>query len=224
MTEAEWQTCDDPQVLLDWLEKACGVSQRKLRLFAVACGQSVMHLVDDAQARNAVGVAQRFADGQATSEELATASVAAERAFYATAGRCGIDPSFAEDALPAYFALSAIADTDAGFAATTVAAFAAAEDLRKGSKQEVMQEECSLVREVFGNPFRAVSLPCTWLTPTVSDLAQNIYAERAFHRLPELATSLEQAGCTDADILAHCHSPGPHVRGCWVVDLLLAKT
>jgi hypothetical protein len=54
-------------------------------------------------------------------------------------------------------------------------------------------------------------------------LAQGIYDERAFERLPILADALEDAGCTDAAILVHCRGPGPHVRGCWVVDLILGK-
>ena len=55
------------------------------------------------------------------------------------------------------------------------------------------------------------------------NLAQAIYEERRFGDLPVLADALEEAGCTDADILSHCRGPGPHVRGCWVVDLLLGK-
>ena len=63
-----------------------------------------------------------------------------------------------------------------------------------------------------------------WLTSTVLGLARAIYADRAFDRLPILADALEDAGCDDADVLAHCRGDGPHVRGCWVVDLVLGKT
>ena len=55
-------------------------------------------------------------------------------------------------------------------------------------------------------------------------MAQSIYDARAFDRLPLLADALEDAGCADADILSHCRTPGEHVRGCWVVDLLLGKS
>jgi hypothetical protein len=54
-------------------------------------------------------------------------------------------------------------------------------------------------------------------------LVQGLYDERAFDHLPILADALEEAGCTNADILNHLRGPGPHVRGCWVVDLLLDK-
>jgi hypothetical protein len=83
-----------------------------------------------------------------------------------------------------------------------------------------------LVRDIFGNPFRHVSIHPAWLMwheGAIPRLAQAIYAERAFDRLPILADALENAGCDDANILAHCRQPGEHVRGCWVVDLLLGK-
>ena len=48
--------------------------------------------------------------------------------------------------------------------------------------------------------------------------------DRAFDRLPVLADALQDAGCDNADILTHCRSGGEHVRGCWVLDLLLGKS
>jgi hypothetical protein len=86
--------------------------------------------------------------------------------------------------------------------------------------------QCPLLRDIFGNPFRPVPLHPAWLAwndGTVPKLAQAIYEERAFDRLPVLGDALEEAGCTDADILSHCRSGGEHVRGCWVIDLLLGK-
>jgi hypothetical protein len=67
------------------------------------------------------------------------------------------------------------------------------------------------------------SLEPAWLTSTVIALAKGIEDERAFDRLPILADALQDAGCDNADILDHCRGPGPHVRGCWVVDLVLGK-
>jgi hypothetical protein len=83
-----------------------------------------------------------------------------------------------------------------------------------------------LLRDILGNPFCPRVIDPHWLTwndGTVAKLAENIYAERTFDRLPILADALEEAGCTDADILGHCRSDGPHARGCWVIDLLLGK-
>jgi hypothetical protein len=82
-----------------------------------------------------------------------------------------------------------------------------------------------------GNPFRPVILHPSWLTPTTTSLAQAIYDNRLLpsghfdnQRLGILADALEEAGCDNADVLNHCRSAGPHVRGCWVIDLLLGKS
>ena len=83
--------------------------------------------------------------------------------------------------------------------------------------------QCDLIRCIFGNPFRPVTLDPSWRTSTVVALAEGIYADRAFERLPILADALQDAGCGNEDVLAHCRSDGPHARGCWVVDLLLGK-
>jgi hypothetical protein len=86
--------------------------------------------------------------------------------------------------------------------------------------------QASLLRDIVGHPFRIVSHDSSWLAwndGTIPKIARAIYDERAFERLPILADALEDAGCDNADILTHCRGPGPHVRGCWVVDLLLGK-
>jgi hypothetical protein len=81
---------------------------------------------------------------------------------------------------------------------------------------------------VFGDP--RCPLPpippsqLAWNDGAIPKMAQSIYDDRAFNRLPRLADALEDAGCDDADILSHCRTPGEHVRGCWVVDLLLGKS
>jgi hypothetical protein len=83
--------------------------------------------------------------------------------------------------------------------------------------------QAALLRDIFGNPFRPVTLDPTWLTPTVKALAQAIYEERAFADLPVLADALEEAGCNSQEILSHLRGPGAHTRGCWALDLLLGK-
>ena len=62
-----------------------------------------------------------------------------------------------------------------------------------------------------------------WNDGTVRRITEGIYEERAFDRLPILHDALLDAGCDNEDILAHCRSAGPHVRGCWVIDLILGK-
>lgn len=83
--------------------------------------------------------------------------------------------------------------------------------------------QADLLRCIFGNPFRPAVLDPAWLTPTVVALAQGIYEEGAFDRMPELADALGTAGYHDVDILGHCRQARPHVRGCWVVDAVLGR-
>jgi hypothetical protein len=80
-----------------------------------------------------------------------------------------------------------------------------------------------LLRDIFTHSDRPMLVLPAWLTPTVLALAEGIYADRTFDRLPILADALQDAGCDDPDVLGHCRSEGPHVRGCWVVDLVLGK-
>jgi hypothetical protein len=85
----------------------------------------------------------------------------------------------------------------------------------------------ALLREVVRNPVLPLSgIDLSWLEwkdGTIPKLAQCIYDQRTFDRLAILADALEDAGCTDADILSHLRGPGSHVRGCWVIDLILGK-
>jgi hypothetical protein len=85
----------------------------------------------------------------------------------------------------------------------------------------------ALLRDVFGNPFRPTAHDpalLRWKFDTIPAIARHVYDDRAYHDLPILADALEEAGCTDGDILAHCRSEGPHVRGCWAVDFILSKS
>lgn len=80
-----------------------------------------------------------------------------------------------------------------------------------------------IIHEIYGNPFRSVVVEASWLTTDARLLAGGIYTDRAFDRMPILADALQDAGCDNDDILNHCRGPGPHVRGCWVIDLVLGK-
>ena len=83
--------------------------------------------------------------------------------------------------------------------------------------------QCDLIRDIFDNPFRPAPFDPAWRSTTVASIAEAIYTDRAFDRMPILADALEDAGCTSREILDHCRSLGEHVRGCWVVDLVLGK-
>jgi hypothetical protein len=91
------------------------------------------------------------------------------------------------------------------------------------SESDIQMAIASLLRDIFGNPFRPVAFNPSWRSATALDLARGMYESRDFGPMPILADALEDAGCDSDDILAHCRGDGPHVRGCWVVDLVLGK-
>jgi hypothetical protein len=220
MTESDWLSCDDPISMLELLRGR--TSDRKLRLFAVACCRHLLAQVAmnswDAQA---VDVAERYADGEASDVELQDAA-GATTSDWTAAYAC------AEAASPEGGVDSAIYAADnAAHAAGEHAAFLLNADndhpaFTAGRAAE-HEAQVGLVRCIFDNPFRPITIDPTYLTSDVVNLARTIYEERAFDRMPELADTLEEAGCHDAEILGHCHQPGPHVRGCWVVDAILGK-
>ena len=82
-----------------------------------------------------------------------------------------------------------------------------------------------ILRDLVGNPFRPVTRTSPVRYPReVAGLAQAIYGDRTFDRLPALAAALDRAGYRDANVDAHCREPAAHIRGCWVLDLPLGKT
>jgi hypothetical protein len=92
------------------------------------------------------------------------------------------------------------------------------------SLPDARAERATLIRDIVGNPFRPVMFAPEWRTGTVVTLARTMYDAREFGAMPILADALQDAGCDSDDLLNHCRSPdGMHVRGCWVVDLVLGK-
>lgn len=90
---------------------------------------------------------------------------------------------------------------------------------------EDKKRTCDLLREIFGNPFRPVTFSPEWRTDTAVTLARMMYEAREFSAMPILADALQDAGCDNDDILNHCRKANAtHVRGCWVVDLVLEKS
>jgi hypothetical protein len=199
----------------------------------------IWRLITDARSRQAVEVAERFADGMAKEEERANADEVARSVAEDAFERWNEELVEVAAAGIGYWAAAAAngavsliekkveeAVSDAGMAL----AWSEDEELAAGPDYwpgiELSGPWPYLIRDIFGNPFRPVPLDPSWLAwndSTVSKLAQSIYDDRAFDRLPILADALEEAGCDNADILQHCRQPGEHVRGCWVVDLLLGK-
>jgi hypothetical protein len=252
MTEQEWLSANDPEPMLEFLRGKA--SDRKLRLFAVACCRRIWKLLAEEPrspstaarpllldherrilqiAEPSLEVAQKYADSLVNWSEMvaaycdvlgllnmrrprqetwAFALVAALRA--ASPGACfyGQEWEFRHHD-PCQCAM------DAADCVARVSAWIG----RTIDEFETIQQTEATLRDIFGNPFRSVTLESSWLTPMVVNVAQAIYDDRGFDRLPSLGSALEEAGCKEADILTHCQEPGPHVQGCWVVDAVLGR-
>jgi hypothetical protein len=218
VTEAEWLACTDPQPMLGFLRGQA--SERKLRLFACAFGRAVRDS-EHQPGPSTVAVGERYADGLASDQELVTER---RKWAYWPEERGPVTPS-------AYAGAWAAVDSLARYER----AWRHDPDSRSCiSADAVLRRSALLLRDIFGNPFRpSPPLPpavLAWNGGGVRRLAAGIYGER---RMPEgtldparlgvLADALEEAGCDNADTLAHCRAPGPHVRGCWAVDLVLDR-
>jgi hypothetical protein len=183
-------------------------NDRKLRLFAVACCRKVWHRLGDEGSRRAVECAGAFAD---------------ERI-----GRSKLDQV-------RNVARPVIAETGEGHpanAAVQVGTFLA-HRAALGAVENAHDEEpfevkagwmVPLLREVLGNPFRPVAIDAACLNTPVVSPAHKMYESRDFAPMPILADALEEAGCDNADVPVHCRGDGVHVRGCWVVDLVLGMS
>ena len=248
MTEAEWIACGDPEKMLEVLRGK--VSGRKLRLAAVGCCWQVASLLPcDERCRRALEVAEGYADRCVSRQELAAAYAAAEAACFAThrtaktcrhmarvlaahAVQWASHPTkrgyLAVVTDQARFAVGwaarppAVADSPEAFSSSSNNEAAAAAEASLGAAQTI------LLRDIFGNPFHTTSPllkgVITWNDATVHRIAEGIYQERAFERLGILADALLDAGCEDEELIGHCRSEGPHVRGCWGVDLILGRS
>jgi hypothetical protein len=237
MTEAEWLASDDPARMLtfigDWLgNKRRKAGRRKLRLFGCACARQLWPQMTDPRSRHAVEVAERLADGQASAHEVEHASADAGAAETEITFRRLVGGRECQETVPGGEWL----EDDERMAAlgacrvlsSHVGQFAYAGRVvtygEASPEYPVFRIRCSwqaaALRCVFGNPFRPVVVEPAWRTREALALAASIYEERAYDCLPILADALEEAGCTDADVLGHCRQPGEHVRGCWVVDLI----
>ena len=233
MTEQEWLACTDPQKMLEHLGDRA--SARKLRLFAVACCRKIWHLLPDQACRKAAQIAEGFAEGKAGIRLLRKVEGAGEfyydhredvpeerLGYYAGGAIFQLGQERLASDLVADAASNAVACStlDAGGGRLAVDA----------ARHGEAAAQCHLLRDIVGNPFRPVSIAPACLTPQVVALAQAAYDLREMpagtldaFRIAVLADALEEAGCDNADLLNHLRGPGPHVRGCWAVDLILGK-
>jgi hypothetical protein len=205
-------------------------SDRKLRLFAVACCRRVWHLLADERSRTAVEVAEQYADGEATREELRIArdDGRAAHADTVTAVRGGAGHL----SLPAAYVAHRIARRKVVQAVRDAVAYCPSAASRSHSASDphykaAFSEQAVLLHDLFGPlPFRPVTVPpdvLAWNDRLVVRLAGAIYDGRRWGDMPILADALLDAGCDNEELMAHCRGDGPHVRGCWAIDLILGK-
>ncbi len=263
MTEAEWLVCDDPILMLGLVKD--GVTERKMRLFALACCRRTESLlVPDRvpHCRRAIAVLESRIEGLVSEHDLQTALGDAhldaigevrhpgDTAGYARSTGASVfwyvlrfaweGVATAASHVLAYDALTRSGNPDL----ERVVAFWSVRnplqgDTRWRSDEDAVQAlpeyvlalrveqrtQTHILRDIFGNPFRPVSFSPEWRTDTATAIARQMYESRDFGAMPILADALQDAGCDSDDILAHCRDANQsHVRGCWVVDLVLGKT
>jgi hypothetical protein len=185
---------------------------RKLRLFAAGCCRRLVGLLSDRVVR-VLDRAERFADGEITERTLTTAW----RNVSNPGSHNGSARAWAKSTVSAAISVYSVVDS------LKLVTENALRSVEKRSKSVEAAAQATLLRDIFGNPFRKVAFDKEWRTDTVVALARQMYESRDFSAMPILADALQEAGCENDDILSHCRGTGPHVRGCWVVDFVLGK-
>jgi hypothetical protein len=218
MTEAEWLAATDPTPMLAFLGQRA--TDRRMRLFATVCCRRISHLLTDVRSREFIEASESYADDVGAGEQL---DLKWRRAVEAEQS---LDPALPFACRTRFFAARSVL-----WLGGCLNLYQVLRDIYVTLTSELSESfippekegQSSFLRDVFGNPFHPVVLNPSWLTSTVVSLAEGIYQDRAFDRLPILADALQDAGCDNEDVLNHCRGEGPHVRGCFVIDLLLGK-
>ena len=213
MTEEQWLTDDDPE---RWLypERTQERSARKLRLFCAACCRRIWPLLSE-ECQLAVETAEDYADDRATSGALLAVTEIARRIASDADGN-------QQDAADAAASAAEADIRDYVFSVSVCAAKAVW--ITGPDRTTELAAQANLLREIFGNPFRPVAFTPAWRTSDVVLLADGIYTDRAFDRIPILADALQDAGCDSAHVLNHLRDVNAtHVRGCWALDLALGN-
>ena len=230
MTESEWLSSTNTRSLLEYIVQMS--PGRKHWLFACACCRSVWHLLSNA-AQEFVEDVERSADGQGTVADLIVRFQGSDpyqhfRPLPIVGGNQAAEAvrSLSWPLLSCSSSTGICEVKGFPFFVGSVSLSSAEALAKTVSWAEARNPQADLIRDVFGNPFRTAAISPSWQKwndGTVVKIAQVIYEERAFDRLPILADALEEAGCGDERMLDHGRVLRTHVRGCWLVDGLLGK-
>lgn len=231
MTEAEWLKSDTALPMLKFLRTRQGA--RKRRLFAVAACRRIWPLIPQGYGHQAVETAEALADGLVGEDARWDAYVAAgegsdEDSFPNHANQFAAYCAYRVVEDPSGFETPVPDDEDAAsWVAQQAVAAASWDEARRDYDPAASVVECraqaDLLREIYGNPFRPIELDPSRLPPEIVRTARAIYDRADFGRLPELAGALKGAGGVDPALVEHLRGAGPHVKGCWALDLLLGK-
>ena len=228
MTEEEWQTCTDLYRLLEFLRDKA--SDRKFRLFAVACHRRLWHRFEDERTRRAIELAERMADEAVDANQWKQVHDAAYSAWQEAWSASLAAQQKAPRGTPEVERLVWVDHfTGEGWVALEdgwEAAYSATGVDWDDELADEPRHQLALLHDIMGNPFEPVAVDPSWRSwnnGAVVSVAHAIYQQRAFDHLPTLGDALQEAGCSNSDILAHCRTPSEHARGCWVVDLVLGK-
>jgi hypothetical protein len=217
MTEEAWLACEDPKPMLELISNK--TSPRKERLFACHCCSLVKDMLP--VLRTAMEVAERFADRLTDEDELLTAWKAVDQ-LAIELWRTQTDEGDRNTAISASLTSITCDNDGSNIAYDAYQHLLEMTDSTLRAKRQAWTT--NVIRDLFGNPFRRVTFLPEWRTSTVLSLAQGIYQDRTFDRMPILADALQDAGCWDEDILNHCRAETAHTRGCWALDLCLGKS
>jgi hypothetical protein len=223
-TREVWNASTDPDRMLDAV--AGRLSDRKLLLFICECARRVGGLLPPG-VPNLIPRVEAAAEVNGDEERDAVLREALDRSLAGGADWVSVlvrRPKWVHGLVQ--FAAGLLRNLE-WRAVVPAAELAATEYLAPSlntSPRRDHPEQAALLRCVAGYPFLPAALDPAWRTSDVVSLAAGIYAERAFDRLPILADALMDAGCCADNFQSHLRSPGPHVRGCWVVDLILGKS
>ena len=240
MSSEPWELVETPSRYDDYNWYSDDVPARKFYLFLAEIGRRLRHLMTDPGPIKMIDLCEQCAEGQFTEDELSdvseehrpaspgqsyTADVA-DYLYFWVADRYKVSTRSFYYAADVFAFLAAV---EAGLLSPQVHDSEEVEAVRghpifASARDRTELEWGALVRDIYGpNPFRTATFEPRWRTAEVIGMARRIYDERDFTALPVLADALEDAGCDEANVLAHCRGRGPHVRGCWAVDLVLAK-
>lgn len=238
MTEAEWLDEDPDLRAMHHLVGLGLATDRKLWLLSIAQCRCVWHLLDDWE-KETVELAERCADGMVGRREL-------EARFHQVDDRPTPDNGWwhytrycvrkaahterlvKRGGYESWLQVEGKEEVGTSGRASLVSvvnSFASSAEYYAGGDSNAMRLRVQgAFRDLFGNPFRPVTVDPNWIAGPVRSLARAIYRDHTFERMPDLADALDRAGCTQPELVEHCRKPGEHFRGCWAVDLVLGNS